>query len=138
MDSNIILYPVFALVFLTFAITLWMGKLRFSAVKRGDLNPKYYELNRGGKVPEYLAKVSQNYDNLLELPILFYVLCALLYITNQIDITLVVLAWAFVSSRYLHSFIHTTSNNVRKRMLVFISGGLILIAMWAIFLVKVI
>ena len=79
-----IIYPVFALAFLTFAVASWMGRLRFAAVKRGDLSARYYRLNRGGEVPEYLAKVSQNYDNLLELPILFYVVSVLLYVTNQV------------------------------------------------------
>jgi hypothetical protein len=46
-EQEAIIYPVFALVTLTFVIAIWMGKLRVEAIKRGDLNPRYYELNRG-------------------------------------------------------------------------------------------
>lgn len=137
-DQQAIIYPVFALVALTFVIAIWMGKLRVEAVKRGDLNPGYYALNRGGKVPDYLAKVSQNYDNLLELPILFYVLAALLYVTNKVEVAQVAMAWLFVATRYIHSYIHTTSNHLRPRMRVFTTSGVLLIAMWLLFFVRMV
>lgn len=136
MNPNFILFPVFALVILTFGIGIWMGKLRFVAVKRGDLNPRYFELNRGGKVPEYLTKVSHNYENLLELPILFYVLVGLLYVTAQVEMIQIVLAWLFVGSRYVHSYIHTTSNNIRYRMRAFFFSSGVLILMWLLFMIR--
>jgi len=40
MEQLAIIYPIFALVLLTFGIGIWLGKLRFSAVKNGDLNPR--------------------------------------------------------------------------------------------------
>ena len=125
--ENMILSPVFALAFLTFGIGMWLGKLRFVAVQKGDLNPRYYELNRGGKLPEYLAKVSNNYDNLLSLPILFYVVSILMLITGKIEISQIILAWLFVASRYVHSYIHTTYNNVRHRLIAFMFGVITLI-----------
>ena len=138
MEQTAILWPVFALVFLTFGIGVWLGKLRFLAVKKGDLNPRYYELNRGGKVPAYLAKVSHNYDNLLALPILFYVITTLLLVTAKVEIAQLVLAWLFVVSRYVHSYIHTTYNNVRHRMRAFTLGAVILIGMWCLYFVRAI
>jgi len=136
MEQNLILPPVFALVALTFAIGIWLGKLRFTAVKRGDLNPRYYELNRGGKLPDYLAKVSHNYDNLLALPILFYVISILLFIMDKVEVIQIVLAWAFVISRYVHSYIHTTNNNLRYRMRAFMFGVVVLITMWCLYFVR--
>lgn len=136
MEQNLILPPVFALVALTFAIGIWLGKLRFTAVKRGDLNPRYYELNRGGKLPDYLAKVSHNYDNLLALPILFYVISILLFIMDKVEVIQIVLAWAFVISRYVHSYIHTTNNNLRYRMRAFMFGVVVLIIMWCLYFVR--
>lgn len=136
--ESMILYPVFALAFLTFGIGLWLGKLRFVAVKKEDLNPRYYELNRGGKLPEYLAKVSNNYDNLLSLPILFYLISILMIITAKVEITQIILAWLFVASRYLHSYIHTTYNNVSHRMKTFMFGVIILIGMWVVFFIRIV
>ena len=137
MNQELILFPVFAQVALTFGIGLWLGKLRFAAVKRGDLNPAYYALNRGGKVPDYLAKVSNNFDNLLAIPVLFYTLAILLLVTERVDISQLVLAWLFTGSRYVHSFIHTTHNNLKHRMRAFLSGIAFLIAMWLLFFLDI-
>lgn len=136
MTPEAILFPVIFLVLLTFGIALWMGWLRFEAVRRGDLAPRYYELNRGGKPPDYLAKVANNYNNLLELPMLFYLLAVLLYVTRQVDWAQWFLAWLFVASRYVHSYIHTNSNHVPHRMRAFIAGSAILITMWLIFIAR--
>jgi len=135
--ENMILSPVITLVFLTLGMGVWLGRLRFLAVKKKDLNPRYYELNRGGKLPDYLAKVSNNYDNLLALPILFYLVSILMLITSKIEISQIILAWLFVASRYLHSYIHTTYNNVRHRMVTFMFGVISLIGMWALFFVRI-
>ncbi len=138
MEQNTILFPIFALVFLTFGIGIWLGFMRFASVRRGDLSPKYFKLNRGGKLPEYLAKVNNNYDNLYALPILFYVVSILLLVTAKVETTQLVLAWGFVASRYVHSYIHTTSNRLMHRMRIFFFGTVILIAMWVLFFIRIV
>ncbi len=136
MAQELIIYPVIALVTLTFGIVLWMAKLRFRASIRGDIDPRYFKLNRGYEVPEYLAKVTQNYDNLVEMPILFYTVCCLLYASGQVELAQLILAWLYVSSRFIHSYIHTTSNRLLLRLKVFAFGATILIAMWLLFLFR--
>ena len=136
MNQNLILFPVFALAALTFGIGIRLARLRFAAVKRGDLSPRYFAINRGAEVPEYLAKVSNNYNNLLELPVLFYVVSVLLYVTNGVEPAQIILAWVFVFSRYMHSYIHTTYNNVRHRLRSFMLGAIVLISMWCLFFVR--
>ena len=137
-QQNTILLPVFAQILLTFGIGIWMARLRFRAVRQGNLNPRYYELNRGGKLPDYLARVSHNYDNLLALPVLFYVVCILLLVTHRAETAQIILAWVFVASRYLHSYIHTTYNRVAHRMRAFMVGVASLMAMWLLFFVRMI
>ena len=137
MENTLILYPIFALVALTLGIGIRLGVLRFAAVRRGDLTPRFYELNRGGKMPDYLAKVSQNYDTLLELPILFYLLAVCLFITDKVDMVQLLLAWLFIASRYAHSYIHITDNKLRPRMRAFLLGVLLVIVMWVWFLLQV-
>jgi hypothetical protein len=130
MTQETILFPVIALVALTFGIALWLGVLRFRAVRKGDINPAYYKLNRGAKLPEYLLKVNNNYNNLLEVPVLFYVVSILIYVTNNTDLIFLVLSWAFVFTRYVHSYIHTTYNNILHRKNAFLPGVAILIIEW--------
>lgn len=133
MNQHLILFPVFALAALTFGIGIRLARLRFAAVKRGDLSPRYFAINRGGEVPEYLAKVNNNYTNLLELPILFYVVTILLYVTDRVEMAQIILAWVFVATRYAHSYIHTTYNNIRHRLRSFMLGVIVLISMWCLF-----
>lgn len=137
MNQILIIYPVFALVGLTFGIAIWMGVLRFSAVIKGDLSAKYYKYNRGDKVPGYLAKVSQNFDNLLELPILFYVASIFIYVIQQTDFVFLLLAWLYVITRFVHSFIHTSYNKVSHRMIPFISSSVILAGIWIKMLIHI-
>lgn len=133
-----ILYPVFAMVTLTFYIAARMGFLRFAAIRRGDLNPSYFKLNQGAELPDYLAKYSNNYDNLLAAPILFYVLCGLLFVTEMVSEVQLILAWVFVASRIAHSYVHTTSNKIMVRARFFIGGLLLLSIMWVVFFFQVI
>lgn len=133
MTQETILFPVIALAALTFGIGLWFGAIRFRAVRNGDINPAFYKLNRGAKLPEYYLKLNNNYNNLFEIPVLFYVVSILIYVTNNTDVVFVALSWAFVTTRYVHSYIHTTYNNVMHRKNAFLSGVAILIFEWARF-----
>jgi hypothetical protein len=113
-----------------------MLHLRFRAVRRAEINPRYFLLNRGGKVPDYLLRVEQNYSNLLELPLLFYLLILMLYATRTVDELQLWLAWCHAGTRIVHTAIHTTGNRLRWRMLSFISGALLLLGGWLFFGVR--
>lgn len=137
MKSSLILLPVFAMVLLTFGIGIWMIKLRFKAVREDGLNPGYFQLNRGAKLPDYLAKVSNHYANLFEMPVLFYFACLILYIEGTTGMFEMILAWVFVLFRYLHAFIHTTHNNLKHRRLAFLGGTTTLAVLWFWILIKI-
>ncbi len=133
-----ILFPLAGMALLTFAVGVAMLGLRFRAVARGDINPRYFLLNRGGRVPDYLARVEQNYTNLFELPVLFYVLVLALYATASVTPAQLWLAWGFVVARVLHTLVHTTVNRLRWRMRIFSAGALLLIAAWALFVLRLV
>ena len=129
MSQHLIIFPTISLVALTLGMILWMARLRFVAALSGEVDPRYFKLNRGGELPEQLIKVTHNYDNLLELPVLFYALCCLLLANGQVELAQIIMAWLFVVSRYVHSYIHTTSNRLIPRLKVFALGVALLIAM---------
>ncbi len=138
MNQDLILLPLFAMFLLTFFIGLWMLKLRIKAVKEDGLNPGYFLLNKGAKLPDYLAKVTNHYTNLFELPVLFYVVCLILYAGHKVDGLYVAFAWTFVVARYIHAYIHTTNNILKQRRLAFLVGSLILFCIWVRLLIQVI
>ena len=74
-----------------------------------------------------------NLANQFELPVLFYPLCVSLYVTAGVDLFTVILAWLFVASRYIHAWIHTTTNRIRHRRPSFIVGWLVMATLWAAF-----
>jgi hypothetical protein len=64
------------------------------------------------------------------MPVLFYVVGILILQTGQTGILTLSLAWAYVALRYLHSYIHLSSNKVIHRFRVYVLSCLVLIALW--------
>ncbi len=80
-----------------------------------------------------LRQVSNAFANQFEVPVLFYVLTALALFTRKADLVFVILAWVFVLSRYVHAFVHVTSNNLKLRFPAFVVGVVVLLIMWVLF-----
>ena len=129
LQTNLLL-PVFGMVFLTVGIALWMLKLRYKAVREDGVNAKYFKLNRGAKLPDYLVQVTQHYENLFETPVLFYLAIVLILVLNLNDLAYVYFAWGYFISRLIHAYIHTVGNRLKYRKYAFILTSVILIALW--------
>jgi hypothetical protein len=131
-----ILAPVFVSIALTFALLFRMGFLRVRAAKRRDVRLDDIALGQAAWSPSIL-KIDRAFHNQLELPLLFYVLIALILAAHSADWLLSVLSWLFVALRLAHAFIHTTSNDVVRRFQVFLAGAIVLTVMWALFAIKI-
>ncbi len=129
-----VLYPIFAMTGLTLFCMARLGYLRFVAVKKGHVDPRFFSLYRGYEEPEKLAAYSRHVVNLFETPVLFYVLIITAYVTGQNGDVVVGLAWAYVGIRLIHSYIHLTSNIVPVRFNLFISSMVVLGVLWGVVL----
>jgi hypothetical protein len=107
-----------------------LGYLRYTGVSRREVDPAFYKTYQGQGEPDRIAATSRHVVNLFETPVLFYVVAILAYVTEQTGALMVALAWAYVSTRVVHSWIHLTSNVVIWRFRVFIVSWLLLLAMW--------
>jgi hypothetical protein len=136
MSIRSVLLPLFVQVALTFILMVWMGTMRVAAVRRGEVKASDIAL-REPKWPSRLLQVQYAFHNQIELPVLFYVLTILAWITRFADVLFVVMAWLFVALRVAHAYVHVTDNNVPRRGLVFIAGATVLMIMWAIFAIRV-
>lgn len=125
-----LLYPMALLVTLTFIILLMMLYLRINAVRTRQLSPRYFKLNEGGQVSDKLKAVTQNYNNLLELPVLFYAVCVIAILLNKNNDYFVFLSWGYVFLRVIHSVIHVTYNHIMHRLFVFVLSCVALVMMW--------
>jgi hypothetical protein len=131
-----VLAPLFAQVLLTFLLLMWMGGRRLGAVRGRAVRP--HDVSLGQKAwPEPAQQVSNAFANQFELPVLFYVLVALALFTRKADLLFVVLSWVFVLTRIFHAGIYATVNDVPKRFGAYLAGALVLMAMWAIFAVRI-
>lgn len=126
------IYAMFAMVLLTFAVAIYMFRLRVAAVKKGELKLSYFRLNSGANVPDKLAQASRNYSNLFEIPLFFYIGCSLALALNLENIASIILSWLFVASRIAHSWIHLTSNNVLHRLKAFTLGNICVLLIWGL------
>jgi len=136
MTVRAILSPLFVEVVLTLGLLLWLGFLRNKDLKSGTVKPAQIAL-RERHWPKRTLQVANAFSNQFELPILFYVLTILEIITHHADLVFVVLAWIFVLTRLGHAYEHTTSNAVMRRGTIYGVGALALVAMWAIFIVRI-
>lgn len=128
MNSNHILWPVLAQIFLTLIMFITLGVRKAKAVKASAVNRQQAALNN--RVwPEDVVKVSNNIANQFEAPVLFYVLCLVLYSINAADMVAIGLAWLFALSRFAHAYVHIGSNYVPMRLRWFLLGCFVLIAM---------
>ena len=129
MSIQFALVPLFVQVLLVFILMIWMAKERQTALRRGEVHPRDIAL-REPKWPPKAMQVANCFSNQFEIPVLFYVVTILALITRQADLLFVLLSWVFVILRYIHAFIHTTSNRVPRRGLVYGLGVVIVFALW--------
>jgi len=136
MSVQMILLPLFVEVILTFAIWSWMAALRTRDFNSGAVRPDNVAL-REPNWPKRTTQLANAFANQFELPVLFYVLTILEYVTHLAGIVFVVLAWVFVIFRILHAYVHVTSNIVRLRGALYGIGAFVLLIMWVIYIVEV-
>jgi hypothetical protein len=119
---------VFAQVALTLAILGYLGIVRLPLIARGKVSIRAIALSHE-PWPEQEKKVSNAFDNQFQLPVLFYVACGF-SIAMQAGLLDVILAWAFVISRYVHAGIFVTSNHVVHRFTAYTIGYGVLCLFW--------
>jgi hypothetical protein len=136
MSVQAILLPLFAEVILTFLLLFWLAPLRASDFSAGVARRDNVALREPNWSKRSL-QVAYSFSNQFELPVLFYVLTILEYVTHLAGVVFVVLAWVFVLFRCLQAFIHVTNNNIRVRGAFFGISAIALAIMWAIYIVEV-
>lgn len=136
MSVQMILLPLFVEVILTFVLLFWMTPLRARDFSSGAVRPEDVAL-REPNWTKRTTQVANAFANQFELPVLFYALTILEYVTHLAGVVFVVLAWVFVIFRFLHAYVHVTSNIVRLRGSLYGVAALVLAIMWAIYIVEV-
>lgn len=130
-DAQLI-YPMAAMVLLTAIVLVRLVLMRMAAVKRGEIDARFYKTHQGESgETRVVAQHNRHFVNLFENPVLFYAACIVAMVTGQGTQSMVWLAWAYVATRIVHTFIHLGSNKIYPRMTAYGASWVVLLAMWA-------
>ncbi len=124
-----ILVPMLVVVALTFVAFVRMATARGAAVKAGQ-DPSFYRAHLGTPEPEGATAAVRHWDNLFELPTLFYAACITAFVLGAVSGWTLAFAWGWVIARLLQSVVHMTYNNPSHRGGGFILGVLFVTALW--------
>ncbi|RDY68237.1 MAPEG family protein [Lysobacter soli] len=130
MDARLIFMPAVAMVALTFVVWWRMYVVRIGQMKRERIHPQAVATSAQSSARLTDSCAADNFRNLFELPVLFYVALVVAAITGQVNATTIALAWAFVLLRIVHSAIHCTYNEVMHRFYAYVAGGMALWLLW--------
>ena len=128
--------PCAAMVFVTALIWIKLYADRLSEMRAKRINPQSLATLRAAAGRLENTQAADNFRNLFEVPVLFYVLCIALAITGGSTPGFVTAAWAYVGLRALHSLIHVTYNRVIHRFLVYVTSTVLMFGMWAVFAMR--
>jgi len=124
-------HPAFAMAALTFVVWCRLYVVRIGEMRRRHISPQSLADSAGVAARLQDTRASDNFRNLFELPVLFYLALVVMAIFGLTTPTAAALAWVFVVLRIVHSAIHCTYNRVMHRFVVYVAGALTLWALWA-------
>lgn len=136
MNQTLILYPLLAMFALVVVVAVTMFRRRVAFYKTNRVHPQKTATSAQMAAVMPDQRAPDNFRNLFELPVMFYVAVLTLYVTQLVIMPQLVLAWIYVAARYTHSFIHCTSNVVMRRFYAFLVSCLTLLAMWVVLAIQ--
>ena len=130
--NTFILIPAVALVLWTILMLVWMAVLRLPALAKMKRSKDEMRGGRGqdldGVLPDSMQWKAHNYMHLLEQPTLFYAVVIMWAIVGAGD-TEVLLAWAYVVLRIVHSIWQAVVNTIPVRLGLFLLSTIVLTSM---------
>ena len=131
MPDKFIFLPVLVQIVLTAFLYMVLIKRKKAAVAAGQVNEERRALHSDGW-PDTVIQVNNAIQNQFEIPLLFYVLCFVLFNLAAVDMMALIVAWSFTISRIVHAYIHIEENYVPKRRAAFTVGCLAVFALTAL------
>jgi hypothetical protein len=132
MSAQLIYWPAVAMVVLTAIVWVRMYLKRIGQMQRERIHPQAVATSALAAARLTDSTAADNFRNLFELPVLFYLALIVAAQTAQVTVPVLVLAWLFVVLRFAHSAIHCTYNRVYHRFYVYVAGGFVLWLLWGV------
>lgn len=136
MQQAAIFLPCAAMVALSAAVWLRLYVERIGEILKRRIKPETLAKTEQAVRLLENQNAANNFKNLFEVPMLFYVLCTALFVTQMVTPVLLMGGWLFVTLRVVHSFIHCTYNHVMHRFVIYALSTILLFIMWGDFVVR--
>lgn len=119
--------PVIAMLLLTAVVwlVLFIRRLSYATGHKIDAEEMKTPEQTMSLLPDDVNAPANNFKNLFEVPVLFYVVCISAATLNLVDAMMINCAWGFVLLRVLHSIIHCTYNRVMHRFMAYVGSSLL-------------
>ena len=130
MHDYCLIYPMFAMVLLTFIVLIRLFRTRTQSVASGAVKASFYKTFQGDAEPEAAQKLTRHFSNLFEAPTLYYAACLAGLTMHVTDLAFLIMAWAYVAARLIHAYIHLGKNKIYPRIYAYFSSWIILLVMW--------
>lgn len=131
MTTNALLAAsMFFYVLYIFLMALMMVKQRKKAVRDKRIEPAHFKAYKGQDVPEDILIMARHFDNQFQLPMLFLITGSVLLNIVNLPIWVAVVAWAFVLSRILHTYVHLGANHPLTRAKAYALGLVFILLLW--------
>ncbi len=137
MTADPIWLPCTAMVGLTVLVWIKMYADRLGEMRAKRIDPQSLSTARAAAGKLERTQAADNFRNLFEMPVLFYLLCVAVALNGGSTRGLLAAAWVYVGLRALHSLIHTTYNRVMHRFSVHAASTMLLIGMWIAFFARI-
>ena len=126
-----ILGPLVALVLWSLIIWIWMYARMIPVIINNKLvyNPYKPKEEFISKFPPESRWPADNYNHLMEQPIIFYAIVLTLAVVGNKDEVNVIIAWAYVALRIVHSLVQVLWNEPTTRFVVFVASTIAMMAL---------
>ncbi len=126
-----ILLPIITLVLWTLFMQFWMVVTRVPAMNKARIGAQEAErtIVLGDKLPKNVQWKADNYNHLMEHPTIFYAAALAIAMAGLGSGLNLILTWAYVSIRVMHSLVQVTINKVMLRFSLFVLSSMTLLVM---------
>jgi hypothetical protein len=130
-------YPMAAMFLLTAVVTCLMLRERIAEIKARQIRLKTVASSTQMNAVMHNTRAADNYKNLFEMPVFFYVFCLVAASTAAAPSQAWLWgAWLYVALRVVHSAIHVGYNRVIHRFWAFLASNAVLMVLWLSLLLR--
>ena len=132
MDNLNFVLPIVVMVFIKIFLTFRLLLMAYQNIKSKKVNLNQFQLYEGN-FPDNLWSARYQFQNMFEIPILFYVLSILNILLGNAGTFDLAMAWGFVIFRFFHFLVRLKNQkdlNIRPRTLFFVCSLICLSFGW--------